>query len=150
MAFGRSERRDTLGAFVARRGRLSVQGPPAQPIRASGQRAAPTGRTHDRNRTARQIPTATPLATQGPSTHERRPPARKTEKQQGSKEQAPRSGTAPPYTSRSPTAASTRSIASVRPSAASTASIGGLCVLPVSAARSGCATCPSFTPFTSA
>ena len=71
MAFGRSERRDTLGAFVARRGRLSVQGPPAQPIRASGQRAAPTGRTHDRNRTARQIPTATALATEGPSTHER-------------------------------------------------------------------------------
>ena len=60
-----------LGAFVARRGRLSVQGPPAQPIRASGQRAAPTGRTHDRNRTARQIPTATALATEGPSTHER-------------------------------------------------------------------------------
>ena len=72
MAFGRSERRDTLGAFVARRGRLSVQGPPAQPIRASGQRAAPTGRTHDRNRTARQIPTATALATEGPSTHDRR------------------------------------------------------------------------------
>ena len=50
----------------------------------------------------------------------------------------------------SPAAARMRSIASVRPSAQSTASIGGLCVLPVSATRSGCATWPSLTPFTSA
>ena len=49
-----------------------------------------------------------------------------------------------------PATAAIRASASSRPSAASVASIPGLAVLPVSAARSGCATWPSLRPFVSA
>ena len=54
---------------MAATGRLSARDPRAQPIGASGRRAAPTGRTHHRNRTATRVsPRKAPLAPEGPST----------------------------------------------------------------------------------
>lgn len=68
---GRSDERGNQARSKALRGRLSVRDPFAQPIRASGRCAAPTGRTHDRNRTEHHDPVKAPLAPKGPSTQER-------------------------------------------------------------------------------
>src|SRR5215213_6505311 len=68
MVIGRSDVRHTQRGPTARAGRYGVWGPGAKPIWAGGRCAAPTGRTHDRNRTHRQI-SISPLAPKGPSTH---------------------------------------------------------------------------------
>ena len=67
---GPSDERENPGRVTAGRGRLIVMVSFAEPIWASGHRAASTGRTHDRRRTAIKF-CRIPLALQGPSTHAR-------------------------------------------------------------------------------
>ena len=56
MTIGRTDDPENpLLATAGQPGRVIVWGWIAEPIWASGRRAAPTGRTHDRNRTARQF-----------------------------------------------------------------------------------------------
>src|ERR1700761_7633841 len=71
MMIGRSDERVNPGRATAIAGRAVVVVSFAEPIWASGHRAASTGRTHDRRRTAHQS-RSFPLAFGGPSTHARR------------------------------------------------------------------------------
>ena len=65
MMIGRSDERVNPGRATAIKGRSIVVVSFAEPIWASGHRAASTGRTHDRRRTAQQIQQQD-LALQGP------------------------------------------------------------------------------------
>ena len=68
---GRSDERENPGRATAGRGRLIVMVSFAEPIWASGHRAASTGRTHDRRGTAIKF-CRIPLALQRPFTHAHR------------------------------------------------------------------------------
>jgi hypothetical protein len=66
MTIGRTDDPENpILATAGQPGRVIVWGWIAEPIWASGQPAAPTGRTHDRNRTARQISSSSLLHPRG-------------------------------------------------------------------------------------
>src|ERR1700730_16033576 len=69
MLIGRSDDPQNPRRGEAKKGRSSVWARIAKPIWASGSRAAPTGRTHERHRTASEFFLRPALAPTRPSTH---------------------------------------------------------------------------------